>query len=603
MAQVSGRLLSTSVVCVLLLAGAASAQAPLPDVAIAAETEERWEDALSIYRDLLKREPRRADLWVRIADIEARLGNEAVATKALAAAVDVAPQDPDLHVRLSEAYAASDDPNAALRSIERALALRADQQSYLRSGVVLATWNGDYSLAAEWYQRLQALDPADVSIAFKLARVSAWSGDTTRAAAAYRQYLNSEPNDADAWLELAAAESWRGNYAGALDVLEQYLDRFGESRAYTILQARVLAGAGRPSAAVNVLEPLWRQDPDDYEVNLARTVALAARHDVGDTYAALDSLRRAEPTSRETLNAERLVRATIGSSIGPSLTYYSDSDGVQITGIAPSGSLVLRTGSELSTGYARYVLEGSRESGLGRMAGGAARLDRGWAGLAQTFGGLTLSARVGAAVADGRRRTEGAVGMRWVSDRFEADVELGRGFVGISPRTVELGLMADRGRLAVAWTPSVRGSVSAEATLLELSDGNRQWNVSLSPRLALVRSQRVNLDLGVSAHRLETTRDLSNGYYDPRRYEAYQASLYPYLKIAEDVGLGLSLTIGAQRERTFPFQLGGSVGAEATFGIYRAWLLRVSAGATHNLRQESGAFRAYRGTAQLVRRF
>jgi hypothetical protein len=168
---------------------------------------------------------------------------------------------------------------------------------------------------------------------------------------------------------------------------------------------------------------------------------------------------------------------------------------------------------------------------------------------------------------------------------------------------VALGLTERRTAIDAHWTPALHTTIDIEGAYSDLSDGNRRWEVRVSPRRAVVRSERMNLDLGASAYRLESTRDLPNGYYDPRRYEAYQGTAYPYFKINEDVGLGFSLAAGVQRESQQPFRFGGSATAEATFGIYRAWLLRVSASATHNLRQDSGAFGGYGGAATAVRRF
>jgi len=588
----------------LCLGVAPFAQTTVPEAGLAAESDGRWDDALRVYRQVLEREPDRADLWVRVADIAARLGRTSEVTMALSRAAEASPEDPALHFRLSQANAAHNDPAAALTAVEKALALRPNDPEYLNAGAVLATWNGDYRTASWRYRQLQALQPSDTSIVLNLARVSAWSGETAGAVAAYRRYLRVHPDAADIWLELATAESWQGRYAAALDALDVYRNRFGESRAYSLTLARVLAGAGRPSRAVDVLEPLRQQDPANYEVNLARTIALTMRRSIRDAHDALASVRRFDPTSRETRNAERLFRATLGSSIEPGFTFYSDSDHLQVARIAPAGSLMLTSGTRLSAGYERYSLQAAPESGLDRRAGGTATHEHTWGSVAQAFGGLTVSGRIGSATADNRRRAQHAVGVHWrVADTFTIGVERSHGFVVISPRTVELGLTERRHRADVVWTPTLVTSVAADGTYQEFSDGNRRWEIRVAPRRALARTDWVNLDLGLSAHRLEASRDLSNGYYDPRRYEAYQATAYPYFKFSENVGFSLSLAAGAQRERRVPFRFGGSATAEATLGIYQAWLLRVAASATHNLRQESGAFRGYTGSVVLIRRF
>src|SRR5262249_32659273 len=146
--------------------------------------------------------------------------------------------------------------------------------------------------------------------------------------------------------------------------------------------------------------------------------------------------------------------------------------------------------------------------------------------------------------------------------------------------------------------------ISFDSMYQELSDGNRRWEMILSPRRTVARTARVNLDLGASGYLLQTTEDLDHGYYDPRRYEFYAATLYPYFKIRENVGLAVALALGAQRDSSSPsFHFGGNVSGEATFGIYQLWALKVSGSATMNQRLASGAFRGFGASAALVRRF
>jgi tetratricopeptide (TPR) repeat protein len=594
----------TSFAVWLCLHGSAFPQSDLLDLGMVAETEGRWEDALRDYRIILERNPHRVDLWVRVADIAARTGRAEDAAAALSRAVEAKPHDAGLLFRLSQAYATANNPAAARQAVERALALRPDDPEYVRAAAVLATWTGDYAAAIRRYRQLHVQQPHDSRIDLSVARLHAWSGDTTGAVDGYRRYLAGHPDAADAWLELATAESWRGRSAAALAALRTYRERFGESAAYTVVLARVLAGAGRPSQAVTVLEPLWRRDPGNYDVNHARTIAFALQRRAPNAHDALESIRRIAPTRQETQTAERVVRAVLGSTIEPGFGFYSDSDHLQVIRIAPAGALNLRTGTQLSAGYARHFLRAARDSGLDRRGGGTAVYELGWGELAQAFGGLTVSARVGAAVADESRRTQHLLGARWrASDVFTIGIERGAGFVPISPRTIELGLAERRHRVDLMWSPTLQTAVAAEAAYQALSDGNVRHEIRIAPRHGIVRSSSMNLDLGMSAYRLEARHDLSHGYYDPVRYEAYQAVAYPYFKGGENVGLGFTLSAGTQREYRRPFRFGGSVTAEATLGIYQAWLLRVTASTTHNLRQESGAFQGYAGSVVLTRRF
>ena len=84
-----------------------------------------------------------------------------------------------------------------------------------------------------------------------------------------------------------------------------------------------------------------------------------------------------------------------------------------------------------------------------------------------------------------------------------------------------------------------------------------------------MRTQRLNLDLGVVVSQLRTTTNFDNGYYDPRRYQYYAVTAYPYWKVSETIGAGLSLALGVQRDDFSPrFRFGGNASGELTFGIF-----------------------------------
>lgn len=580
----------------------------VPEAGIAAEAAGQWDEAIRLYRQALDREPRRGDLWVRIADIEARRGDLPAAIAALDQAARTLPSDPSVYRRLSQAYALSNHPRAALEAIQAALALAPGDADYLSAAATLATWQGDYDFAARSYLRLQQVrgpGSDDGDILLNLARVSAWAGETNQAASVYRRYLASHPEVAEVWLELARTESWRGNYAAALDVMRAYRERFGESDAYSRELASIRARSGQPSEAIKLIDPLLGRDPSNYELNITRTIALAMQQRPRETFEALDSVRRLNPSDRETRTAERLVRATLGSTAGPEFGFYSDSDRLRVTRIAPSATVLLATGTQFSAGYERQLLEAPEHGGLGRTGGGSARYDYGWAAVAQKIGRVTIQGLWGSATAEDHKDTPYAASARiFPSDALTLTVGSSRGFFVISPRTVELGLTERHHRFEVEWDPGVVYRVSAEGSYQQLSDGNDRWQALIAPRRVVARTESLNLDLGFSAYALGTTRDLSNGYYDPRRYESYAAVIYPYFKISENVGVAASVATGVQREDRSPsFRFGGNASVEATVGIYRPWVLKVSASATNNRRADSGAFSGYSGGVVLIRRF
>jgi tetratricopeptide (TPR) repeat protein len=571
-----------------------------------AEAAEQWDEAVRLHRAALTVEPTRWDLWVRIAEIEARRGQLAGCIDALERAAAIAPDNPSLYQRLSQAYASAGAGGAALRAIEGALALQPHDPTYLRAHAIFATWVGEYREAQDSYRQLRVLYPNDLEITLAFARVSAWTGDTDQAAKQYRLYLGAAGSSPAVWLELAKTESWRGNYAAALEALEAYRNHFGDTEAYTTERAAVFASGGRPMGAEDLLKPLLVQSPDSYELNLTHAIALARQRRAKEAFETLETVRTLSPDSHETRSAEQVLRTLLSSSAESPFTVYDDSDDLQVQRFSPNAVLSLRTGTWLSAGYDRTRLEARAGSGLEAVDGAAvANYEHIWTRATQRVGWLTVYGQAGYATGAEHVTTTYGLGF---DARFADSIRIALSrtlepFV-VSPRTVDLGVTATSQRAQLEWSPTLRNQLMFDGSFQELSDGNRRWEMSISPRRTVARRARFNLDLGGIAYRLETDRDLDHGYYDPRRYEFYAATMYPYLKLRENVGLAMTMAMGVQRDNFSPsFHFGANVSGEATFGIYRPWVLKVNSSATINGRLNSGAFHGFGAGAALVRRF
>lgn len=594
------------VVLCAALAGSAAAQSQVPEAGLAAEGEGRWADALALYRAQADRDPGAAPLWVRIADIEARLGRPDAAIAALQRAAAAAPADAAIASRLSKAYAAQGHATAALRAIEGALELEPGSDEYLRAHATLATWAGEYGAAAGSYRALRARHPAETALALALARVSVWSGSSDAAAAAYRDYLASPDALPDAWLELARTESWRGNAPAALGALAEYERRYGRTPAYARERVAVLARGGRPRQALREIEPLLAATPRDFDLELSRAIALASVRRHGAALSSLAGADAVRPGHADTRAAESLVRSLLASNAGPSATFYDDSDGLRTVRVAPRADIGFRTDTRLHGGYEHIDLQAPAGSGLEQVSGaGSATIEQGWAGLTQRLGALTIGGTVGQARAEAHDLTTYGAFVKFVpADTFAASVERSSGFAATSPRTAGLGLTRLSHRAQLDWSPSLRYHVAIEGSYEDLSDGNARWEVFVSPRAAVARTQRLNLDLGALVHQFGAEENLDNGYYDPRRYEYYAAVIAPYWKVSDNVGLAVSAAIGGQRdEANRGFRLGSNASVEATFGIYERWLLKVNGSTTTNRRLDSGAFNGVSGGVVLLRRF
>ena len=591
---------------ITLLTGHVYAQGQVPPGGLAAEGDGRWSDALVIYRAETARNPDAAELWLRIADIESRLGRTEAAIEALERAVSARPSDGASFFKLSRAYAAAGNAKPAVRAIEGALALDPTSEEYLRSHAMLATWASEYAAAERSYRTLRQRHPDDVDLTLAQARVAVWAGNTDRGVDAYREYLAVVPAASDIWLELARAESWRGNFAAALGVLDQYRGRFGTTEPYSRELTATLARGGRPREALRRLDPLLTMSPDDRDLLLSRTIALAGISRRGDAFTTLERVESLQPGEDSTRAAERVLQSLLASSVGPASTFYGDSDGLRTFRLAPRFDVAFNSDTRLYAGYEYLDLAARAGSGLDQVSGSTtARVDHAWGGLTQRLGALTLGGTIGESrTKSDRLTTYSALARVAPSDAFAISVERSYGFFAISPRTVGLDLTRLGHRVQVEWMPALRYYIGVDGTYEELSDGNARWEVFVAPRLALARTQHLNFDVGLLAQQFGATENLDNGYYDPRRYEFYSVVLSPYWKVSENVGLGASAGLGMQRDdASSVFRFGGNASAEATFGIYRSWLLKVHGSSTSNRRLESGAFAGYSGGIVLLRRF
>ncbi len=586
--------------------GAGPAQSTPPAAGLVAEGESRWTEALQIYRDQVRQNPGDAALWTRIAEIEARLGQPQLAIAALESAAAAAPSDPAAFSRLSQAYAVQGQALAAFRAIEGALALDPRSDSFLRAHATLATWAGQYAAAADSYRRLEQAHPTEIDLTLALARVNAWRGASDQAVVAYREYVDAAGAVPEALIELARTESWRGNFAAAIAALDRYLTQYGETDAYTRERISVLARGGRPRQALDNLDAFEKISGSGPDLALSRTIALAALGHQGAAATSLDSARSLRHNTADTASAESVVRSLLGSTLGPSTTFYNDSDSLQTSTSTARFDFGFQTDTRIQGGYEHTYLRARAGSGLEQTSGvETAAEESGSAGLTQRLGNWTFAGSLGQARAEGHRFTTYATSVRFApSDSLIASVDRSSGLAVISPRMAGLGLTRVGERAQVDWTPGLRYRLVFDGAYENLSDGNSRWNLFVSPRVAVARTQNWNLDLGVSLHQLGARLNLDNGYYDPHRYEDYSIVFSPYWKASENIGVGAAAAVGAQRDdNSRSFRPGGNGSMEATFGIYRQWLLKAYGSVTNNSRLDSGAFRGVAGGVTLLRRF
>ncbi|MGM0516741.1 MAG: tetratricopeptide repeat protein [Pseudomonadota bacterium] len=579
----------------------------VPKAAVAAEMREDWTAAEAVYREALESEPERVDLWRRLSDVLAREGRAAEAAEALDEAVAVVPDDPDLRMTASAAWAQADRPGQALEHCLAASDLRPDDVSVRRTCARQANWVGDSAAVASLRREVYAItdDPADLKA---YAAALGGAGELDASVDLYKEYLDAHPDDAEALLEYATIETWRGAYADADEALDHYRDMHGENDDWAARKARLLAWAHRPGQARPLNDRLLEADPDNYEHLYTRMLILRdeARH--SEAIAALEPLERLRPESEDTHDAVRSTHAFLRSNVGIELGYRDDADDISLRRLAVKGRWSLTPETYL---YGRLEHRDIRAEAGGPFIGvegdSSIDIEQGLVGARHRISPLIeVGGEVGTASIDGGGGDVGLYGLfadLRPLDNLRIDLSATRRIWDISPKSASLGLAMRDHRARIQWQPTLRHFVNAEVAHGRLNDGNRRDELFVNPYRAMLRTERFNLDLGVSAHWQDYDKDLDNGYYDPSNYRRFALTAVGYWKFSDDDGLNVSLSPGWHTDDSLSkYEFGTDVSVELINGIYRDWYSRL--GASYSDRsQTTGRYDAYSINWELVRRF
>ena len=581
--------------------------AKIPDEGLRFEMAGKWQEALDFYTSILRTQPQRVELRLRIADIEAHLGNQSAAALSLMEAAQFCVNDADLFARASRAFSAAGQPDRALEAIKQALAIDPENPEYLLAHAELACWNVKYSEAVESYRRILKHDPANKAALLGIARILSWNGKTDEASKAYRLYLKNYPNDREAILAAARTELWRGNAPSAADLLEKYRAQFGETPDYLKLEARVLASAKRPRAALTLLARLPRDEARDYETLYCEALALYYSNRPLEAFEYLDRLSKLEGHEKETNNLRRLLLDPYRSNIEAGGRFYSESDSLRIATVSAQGNYFAGPLTHVWAGENTDFLWAERGSGLERVDGGQSSWHtHDFIGASHLFSPeIVMGVEAGSDLVPGDDIFAYRVNANWFPlDELKIEFERRYGFFPVSPRTLSQDITIGENITHISWTPDLEDTIEAFFSFDTLSDENYRWQLVLAPRRSVLRTEKLNLDLGLSAGWLSYDKNPDDGYYAPQLYQRYLATSYWYWKINDQSGAGVVLGLGSLKdEKMKDFEFGGNLDAEGTFALSREWVLKIYAGAFHNVRSVAGSFDAYQTGALLTRRF
>lgn len=424
---------------------------------------EDWDRAVARYRELLAERPDDQALRLELAGVlwsadrpeeasrvaaavPAGVPERTAADELLAALTeppapaDALPQEPADRLALAWEAVETGEP-ARLDSL-----FREDRETAPEDPDRLVEWANLFQYGADDPERAleilterMRLEPRTPELQLRIARLYAWTGREGRAVDALDRLLGAYPGEIEAWVLLGDVRTWQGARPDA-------------GRAY------------RRALELNPEEP--------------------------GALAGLQELRRA---------TERIVTSRVDPGLGPTLTFFRDSDGFRRLEVAARGGLrgSGRDGLEVRSGYRR--VEGIRPAGFGgREEGTFGELDLSrWWREGTVRGALTLGAERLSSTG-----VEPVFGARMEATELSSwhlDVSYGhsRAYPLVSTlESIDPLVRADRIAVAVGGGPFRPWTVTAHGEAVSLSWGDTN-NWRLAAGVGAVREVTRSLQMGL----------------------------------------------------------------------------------------------------------
>lgn len=495
----------------------------------------------------------------------------------------------------------------ALQKAEASLAQNPDNPALLKSHAEMATWNGKYASAISSYQKLLVMQPTNDDALLALANVESWDGRLDDSAAHFEDYLSRHGDNTNALLSYANIQSWRGDTADAIELIERYKEAGGNAQEYSKAKTRFYAGSGFSNTAMALADETLRTDPHNYHAQFSRTLALRGGQRLNDARVNMEALEHIPGDEKSKSELRRMVALPLRSHIRTAARYSWDSDQISIAALSTEGRYVVNPGLYLRAGAQGGYLRAQRSTGLETINGNDRVTDYAtWLGADyEATEDLWLHGKVGqhdtnVTDAMGMYRFEAAYRP---ADQLSLRASIDRDIHAVSPRAVSLDIARTESFLRTTWRPNLKYTVESYAGYADFSDNNERWDLGIAPRRGVARTEKYNIDLGVSARWFGFADEMGHGYYDPATYQQYLITAYSYYKLSDNSGVSLIVAPGVHKDESLEgYRFSGSTAIEGTFGVYDDWMLKTNAGFVNNVGQ-SGTYRGGELGFSLTRRF
>jgi Flp pilus assembly protein TadD len=310
----------------------------------AAPQQERLENAVRVYREVLAREPGNAKVRSNLGATLAAMGRYDEAIQAYREALAAAPGEPDIRLNLALALYKSGDVPRAAKELE---VLLRDHPRDLRATLLLADCRlrlGEHEAVAGLLRPVEAEDPTNRSVLYMLGLALIRGGQTQEGLKRVERLLQGG-NAAEAHYLLGVSALLGEDYPRALTELEAALalePRLPSLRSY---HGRALFLSGDAEGAERALREALAAEPNEYDACYLLAAILVGRGRTDEARPLAERALRLRPSSDE---ARKLLAGKVGVAPPPT---------------DASGYSVLREG-----GYPVKSAIDARPSGQARLA-------------------------------------------------------------------------------------------------------------------------------------------------------------------------------------------------------------------------------------------
>jgi tetratricopeptide (TPR) repeat protein len=149
--------------------------------ALVLEKEERWEEAIAVYRQALSANPNYVEALANLGNVYRRQQRWTDAITTLQHALQLKPHSADLHNTLGVTYKEHGELETALGHYREALTLSPQHAEALNNMGVVLQHQGNLANAAEAFQQALTLKPAYANAQYHLGLVRLWQGQEEEA--------------------------------------------------------------------------------------------------------------------------------------------------------------------------------------------------------------------------------------------------------------------------------------------------------------------------------------------------------------------------------------------------------------------------------------